>query len=367
MTARERNLGYMGRHTPASFAKETGAWKRIPLLRENEGRLPPNIIEVGDRRRVISAAKGLGLQHLTMLHDFMGAEEGMNAMGRVNVAIGAFERSGKQMGITLLETQMGCSAQEINMREVLSLTSSGNYTMPDGDRQDSACASAIRVGTAGGIISPGKNPVLKIGDAVIADKSYGWVGAVLQQELGPDYVGEIVRNAVSELCRQTNPGELSPGELKRFLRNMLPLPSIPSDKKVVAALLRACDELAIVAYLGGNHSKDSLYVEADEGAIVALRDQYGILSTEMESYGLKRLAELFTKAGKHVRSGLISTVVGLVPGGSFAEPGSKEEERAKKTEDGILYAAACALHDLAFTNDNWGRDYLKQITRATQS
>ncbi len=367
MTTRQRNLGYMGRHTPASFAKETGAWKNIPLLRENQGQFPPNIMVVGDRRRVVTAAKALQLKHMTMLHDAMPLTHGESSAGRVNVAIGAFELDGNQMPLTIMETQMGCSGQEINARELISLSSPGPYVMPEGDEPKSTFINIVRAGTCGGINSPGKDPTINIGDAIIATKSFGWVGAALQQELGPDYVGELARRALIRLCDSTNPNELSPDELTEFLTNMLPLPSVASDARLVKALLEICEERGIVAHLGGNHTKDSLYVEADEESVVALRDKHGILSTEMEHFGLAKLAELFSKEGKIVRTALISTAVGLVPGGSFAAPGTPEEERAKNTEESILYASACALHRLAFTDENWGRSYLSQITKKSRS
>ncbi len=49
----------LGQHTPISLAREGGLWKRIPFLKDNDGMLPPYMIVVGDRRRVLAGVMPL--------------------------------------------------------------------------------------------------------------------------------------------------------------------------------------------------------------------------------------------------------------------------------------------------------------------
>jgi hypothetical protein len=95
-------------------------------------------------------------------------------------------------------------------------------------------------------------------------------------------------------------------------------------------------------------SKDSLYMEGNEERTMDLRRNYYCFSTEMEHFGLAYLTHELTKAGIPATNGLVSTVVGTVPGGSFAEPGSKEEKIANETQSTMLEASMRALWKMTY-------------------
>jgi hypothetical protein len=83
--AKERPL-VLGQHTAVSIARESGKWKDIPLLKDNDGMLPPSMMVVGDRRRVLSASKMLSESFL--IHEEVARILGPSGAGRVNVAVG---------------------------------------------------------------------------------------------------------------------------------------------------------------------------------------------------------------------------------------------------------------------------------------
>ena len=331
----------LGQHTAVSIAKESGKWKQIPYLKENEGKLPPNLIVVGDRRRVLSAAKLL--QEPILLHEAMEKLGGANASGRVNVAIGIFEHKGKAIPLTVLETQMGCSAQDINSWEVLANTSADGYEFL-GKKIDAKGIGVIRAGTCGGIIIADEakhqieKPIIEIGDLINATSSLG-DGAVVRQRLG-------CANAL-------DPNDTRKFKLFWYLRGhgFTPdekWPLIYSSPEIVRALTISCQHFGLTMHTGANFTKESLYLESDEEWVKSLRTKYGALSTEMEHFGLAFLSQELISHGITVHQGLISCVVGTVPGGSFAAPGSKEEKRAKESERLMLKAAMRALWEMTY-------------------
>jgi uridine phosphorylase len=331
----------LGQHTAVSIARESGKWKEIPFLMENDGMMPPSMVVVGDRRRVLSAAKLL--KDPILLHEAVERLAGPSGSGRVNIAVGLFEHGGKPLPVTILETQMGCSAQDINAWEVLANSREGGYTV-FGILFPASGLNVIRAGTCGGIILSSANaarseaPVIEIGDVINATASLG-DGAVVRQRLG---------------CGNCLDAE----DLRRFRKlwyvrghGFTPdnkWPVISSSPDVVDALARACAELGLTTHTGANFTKESLYLESDEERVKSLRTGYGVLSTEMEHFGLAFLAHELIRFGIATHQGLISTVVGTVPGGSFAAPGSKEEEKAKESEHKMLEATMRALWKLAY-------------------
>ncbi|MCI0503957.1 hypothetical protein L0Y65_04560 [Candidatus Micrarchaeota archaeon] len=461
----------LGQHTPISLAREGGLWKRIPFLKDNEGMLPPYMIVVGDRRRVLAAAAPLtdcimlhkeatkagwqeeqvfrsrinhvlaqfrdikmlaqnaGLyaepyqsshiclktiapqdslpaaamllrmeqmtvrrwyheasQLISELEFLAGpsgkpeqlsldglaaallslasghvwgitSENGIHASiarrivalaeflsadaGRVNLAIGVFEYRGKPLPLTILETQMGCSAQDINAWEALVNSREDGY-MLGGTEVPGRGLVAIRAGTCGGIIVPdGKGgqleePFIKIGDVVNAAYSIA-DGATVRQRLG---AWSSHNSEDMARFRESWRG-------RRFSEDGQ-WPIVSSSPEVVLALTDSSQELGLKCHEGGNFTKESLYLESDEERVKDLRRIYGALSTEMEHFGLAHLTDELTKAGIPASNGLISTIVGTVPGGSFAMPGSREEEKANESQGKMLEAAMRALWKIAY-------------------
>jgi hypothetical protein len=344
--AKERPL-VLGQHTAVSIAKESGVWEKIPLLDKNFGMLPPSIMVVGDRRRVISASKLLSESFL--LHEEVAKLVGPSGSGRVNVAVGIFEHAGKPLPVTILETQMGCSAQDINAWEILVNSREDGYTV-HGQEVEAKGISVIRAGTCGGIIisEDGKTqkaePFVEIGDVVNAQYSIG-DGAVVRQRLGCGSALDPLDIAKFRIMWH-NMNEMSGKQ--PFTSDGI-WPKVYSSDAIVEALSASCSELGLICHLGGNFTKESLYLESDEEWVRGLRTKYGALSTEMEHFGLAFLTMLLNKAGIPASNGLISCVVGTVPGGSFAMPGSKEEAKAKVSEERMLEAALRSLWRAVYT------------------
>jgi len=355
---KERPL-VLGEHTAVSIARSSGKWKEIRNLikgneagesfYENEGMLPPNLIVVGDRRRVNAASKLL--RSFIPLHDVMEKKLGPHGAGRVNIALGVYEHNGRPVPLTILETQMGMSGQDINAWEVLVNSREDGY-MVDGIAIPSRGLNVIRAGTCGGIIisEPGKGqiepPLIEIGDMIIAVGSIA-DGAVVRQRSG---CWTPFDQEQMKLFR-----EFWAKEGLDFTDDGL-WPQMRASPQVTGALLNSCTEFGLFTHLGGNISKESLYMEGNEERLKAMRKMlirfcgknYPILSTEMEHFGLAFLAHELTKAGILTTNGLISTVVGTVPGGSFAMPGSEEEKLANRNQERMLEAVMLSLWKLTY-------------------
>ncbi len=503
----------LGQHTPISLARERDLWKRIPFLKDNEGMLPPYMIVVGDRRRVLSAAMpladhimlhkevahsewcedsrfkanigrvlaelrgirllaqsaGLFFEPIRMEHMCLAAPSETEHMpaaaallsvqdtvvrrwyhemeqliselewlsgsggkpeffshsrlsaavsglitdatfeigegnerysrvtrrlrsladfinadaGRVNLAIGVFEYNGKPLPLTILETQMGCSAQDINAWEALVNSREDGYMLGRTEVPAQGLV-AIRAGTCGGIIVPdGKGgqleePFIGIGDVVNATYSFA-DGATVRQRMGAwssldaadissfreswDARTNSLGGGQNQRAAGNGGGAGAAAFLKagpvqqnrttsnrmnaRFSKD-LAWPIVHSSADVIAALSESARGLGLACHEGGNFTKESLYLESDEERVKDLRRKYGALSTEMEHFGLAHLTNELSWAGIPAQNGLISTVVGTVPGGSFAMPGSREEEKANESQGKMLEAAMRALWKIAY-------------------
>ena len=428
---KERPL-VLGEHTPLSIAQSSGKWKGISYLKDNHGMLPPNMIVVGDRRRVLAATKhlfmpvmlqlevsldhdekatllkkrikenidflSLQLIHLkkdsketdsklidmveslirTMesMHKVSGKEilpEPLLAMGslvsqykdllfhpefsptfrlvamsllasegRVDAAVGLYIHNGKPLPITVLETQMGMSAQDINAWEQMAGSLETGY-MISGNSISAKSINVIRAGTCGGIIisengMQKEEPFLTIGDVIIASSSIA-DGATVRQRAG--FWTAFDQKEMNQFR------QFWASEGLQFTEDGL-WPVLHSSRNTIDALDSSCRELKLRTHHGANMSKDSLYLEGDEERTMGLRRLYYCLSTEMEHFGLAYLTHELTKAGIPSTNGLVSTVVGTVPGGSFAQPGSEEEKTANKTQSKMLEAVMRALWKMAY-------------------
>ncbi|WP_455285546.1 phosphorylase family protein [[Eubacterium] cellulosolvens] len=302
---------YLGRHTTLSYVIDRRRiWERVPYLRENEGRAPPLVLAVGDRRRVYAIARRLRRPaFLSEIAARLSSQRFRDKdlpfapeFGRVAVAVGLVSSS---VPVLVVETQMGAPATQIIMNEVLSdeLTST-EYRV--GKVMISVPHKVvIRVGTAGGINCQGAPPI-KVGDIVNATHSIGATGAVIQSLLRLDF--------------------WSPGAAEEFRTRWIGLgsdftiteaghPRVECSEDVVEALDVAGRRLARGAYRkGGNVTKDSLYAELSQDMFLDLCRTQNCRSTEME---LSAIAVAAHENNAHF--GMISAVVGLLPGASFTE------------------------------------------------
>ncbi len=348
---------YMGQHTAASILYESGKWRQVPLLEHNQGRLPPNIIVVGDRRRATSEqTRTTAAQYLEQVVDLVQyGKQLCGDGGRVNLLAGIYRHKNMRIPVTIVETQMGMSAQHINLLEIMCLASPDGYTVPVDERTSVAYPkeglTVIRVGSCGGINSDYGDkavpPVIKIGDLVIAESSFGHSGNIYQALGGLDYLSDAAKLRIARRVKELG---LS------FIDNFL---AVYSSLNVVGALSSAAWALVKDGQMdfqtgilvGGNVSKDSLSCEEDcDGAGLAefleLRRTRNVMSTEMEHLGIGFLAALFSESGIPVQHGLISGVVGALPEHSFYS-NPEEKLMAEAAEANAMKVGLLALRNLS--------------------
>lgn len=332
------SIGYLGRHTAISHLPDLD-WKKLPLLGENRCQLPPYIIAVGDRRRVRDAADILRLSNACLVDEEAGKMR-KGAEGRVSMLVGHYDYKGLAVPLAVVETQMGVSALQINLLEILAHTSVLKYSAGGRVFSSHLQANVIRAGTAGGINDPSNlNESVMVGDIVNATFSAGHSGALMQSIGGLNFLH--AQNLINFSIRWMAYGYdfLSGGDY----------PFGKSDPRLVEAISLSGKELGVRVVEGGNFTKDSLYAESNEKSFISLRKKYGIMSTEMEQMGILALAGKFRETSIRIASGLVSGLVGVLPGASFA--GSDDEKvRAAKVESDILVVSAHALGKLALDN-----------------
>jgi len=323
----------LGIHTAAGHLQKMQRWKEISFLKENNGQVPPFIISVGSRTRVLEAPYLLGLKNWAFIDEEAKEKFGIGSFGRVSLCIGIAQAQERKFPLMVAESQMGCPAAQINVRELLYFADPGGYFL-EGTRHKSDGLYVIRAGTCGGVNSknPEEKKVAKIGDIAIAQESIGSVGTLIQSRFGAlDFVQRDISREVS------GTSHFSPD--RKHL-------ATKSSKLVVEALVAAARANKIDFLSGANFTKDSLYAEMGEDDFAALRDKYGVVSTEMEQMALDTLAHEFTSLGLPVHSGLVSAVIGAIPGKSFPET-EEEHKRAKNAEENAVILAKDALGGLA--------------------
>ena len=296
--------GYLGRHTTLSYlSHRKQIWRQIPYLRENEGRAPPIVLAVGDRRRVYSISRRLKkavllpetAARLVCRRDFRSAHE----FGRTAMAIGLVS----SIPILVIETQMGSPATQIIMNEALSDDLTCLDYRVGRNRIGLSHKIVIRVGTAGGINCEGKRPV-NVGDIVVATHSIGISGANLQSLHCLDFWRPTATEKFKESW--TSMGD-------DFTLTQAGHPRVNCSKDVISALGKAAQTLAEKQYQsGGNITKDSLYAEASADMFLDLCQTENCRTTEME------FSAIAVAAHEHdTHFGMVSAIVGVLPGDSF--------------------------------------------------
>jgi uridine phosphorylase len=328
-------LGYLQGKDPSGKSR----FATFPILDYNDGMIPPFIIAVGDRRRVWQAPKTLNFGSYLLVDEELRVSSG-NGAGRVAITIGLFEKDGFSVPICVLETQMGCSATQINLKEALYYTREDGFVF-DGKKIGSDGIYVIRAGTAAGVNSRKQSELeLEIGDIAITTESYGSIGAVLQSIVKKIHFLSDMRDQIQALR-----AELMKNKILDISHDAETMRTMCSST-VCLQMQRAADSLGVRNFVGPNFSKDSLYGELGEDGFAALRDNYGIISTEMEQVAIDSLAGEFRAAGINVQTGLVSAIIGAIPGKSFPE--TKEEERAAHdAETNSVLIAAMTLHSIA--------------------
>jgi len=329
-------LDYLGRHTTVAYLGPE-QWQNIPFLKDNGGCLPPYILALGDARRVRRAVTELELENPLLLHEAGEEVLGPVGRGRVDMVIGIYRHQGRPIPLAIVETQMGMSPTQIIIREVLSHTAL-SYSF-EGETVGSGKIYIVRAGSAGGInlteeaaSSEGEARGIEVGDVVNAVFSAGYSGALIQAAAGIDLYDPDTRERFGRAWKEWGHTFTPDGRY----------PKAESDPEVVSALRDAAEELGVRCHDGGNFSKDSLYAETRDEVFLALRERYNIMSTEMEHLGLAALAGECRTKSLPVATGLVSGVIGVMPGESF-DLSPEARERAEHVEGDVLRVAALAL------------------------
>jgi len=329
---REDSEDFLGHHTALSLLKQKPRiWRRIRYLKENEGRAPPFILAVGDRRRVYTIARELRNPVLLpetsarLSNPRLSSERlpSSSEFGRVAMAIGTLEST----PILIVETEMGAPATQIVMNEVLSDELTSNEYWVGSRRIALPQKAVIRVGTAGGINCEGSIPI-KVGDVVNATHSIGATGATIQALSRLDFW----RPGIYEEFR-SNWNKLGPD----FTTTQAGHPRVECSREVITAIEDAGKRFAKGAYhTGGNVTKDSLYAERSNDIFMELCRTENCRTTEME------LSAVAVAARQHRASfGMVSAIVGVLPGSSFAE----NQTIRRVAEDRALRVSLGALID----------------------
>lgn len=304
------NSSYLGRHTTLSYViKQREVWRRIPYLKENEGRAPPVVLAVGDRRRVHAIASILRKSVLlpetaAKLSGPYVSEKALRTapeFGRVAMAIGLVS----SVPVLVVETQMGASASQIIMNEVLSDELTSTDYRAGKARVSLPHKVVIRVGTAGGINCDGMPPV-NVGDLVGATHSIGATGATMQSLHRLDFWRPGAAEEFRDRWKSIGPN---------FTVTADGDPRVECSTDVVEALDMAGQRFAKAAYhKGGNLTKDSLYAELYPDLFLRLCLTQNCRSTEME------FSAIAVAAHQHdAQFGMVSAIVGVLPGTAFTE------------------------------------------------
>jgi uridine phosphorylase len=311
---------FLGTHTALSIVKQKpDVWRRLPYLRENHGLAPGVVLAVGDRRRVYEIARLLQNSVLLpetaqkLTHSQLRPGNLVSTgLGRIAMAIGTFE----SVPVLVVETQMGSPATQIVMNEILSDQLTSNDYRIGRDRISLPHKIVIRVGTAGGVNCEGSSSI-SVGDVVNATHSVGATGAIIQGLSRLDFwhphACDEFRSVWTSLGRD-------------FSITRQGHPRVECSRDVVEAVEKAGTSLYSEAYRrGGNVTKDSLYAELSNDVFLDLCRNENCRTTEME------LSTIAVSARKHRASfGMISAIVGVIPGSSFGEEKMRTvaEERA---------------------------------------
>jgi len=300
----------LGVHTLVPGLTATPAAYKGTILEASKGFLPPYIVVCGDRRRVEHIASFL--DNATLLRPQVSRVGGDPS--RVEVAVGTY----KGTPIAAVETEMGCPATEIIIREVSSDLASKLQFQCGGFNFKAPRRFLIRLGSAVGINGDSATEKVSAFDAVIATHSVGVSGADIQALTGN------LNFFDTRLAAQAAPVMQKLGYTAKTDKQGQTWHSLPVSSDVLEAMVRASKlmkapaenkEMKVLQL--GNFSKDSLYAEANEKSFTDLRDSFGVGTSEMELATIIRVAAQSKLHNHPISVGQLSLVIGTIPGASF--------------------------------------------------
>jgi uridine phosphorylase len=322
-------VDYLGKHTTLSYIVDRPEiWSRIPYLNENEGKSPPFIIVVGDRRRVWKVAERLSKvvfldQAATQISsEIDGWKESPSAKaeyGRVAMALGTYE----SVPILVAEIQMGSYSAQIILNEILSDNLVSKQYIAEGQNFDADYKYVIRVGTCGGI-NCSQHEQIREGDIINSTFAIGASTAILQSTARLDTWRIDSVEPVKEAWLGLGSG---------FSLTKDGHPKAHCSSVVVDAINKAASAKGIRCFQGGAVTKDSLYAELSENLFVELCRRHSARSTED---ALSTIAAVCTRKG--AKFGMVAGAIGLIPGSSFTESESVKDRAEKRAIELALEA-----------------------------
>jgi uridine phosphorylase len=306
----------LGVHTLVPGLTSLPAAYKGTILEHSKGFLPPYLVVCGDRRRVEHIASFL--ENATLLRPQVARAGGDPS--RVEVAVGTY----KGTPIAAIETEMGCPATEIIVREVVSDLASrlsfrqGNFQFQAPHRY------VIRLGSAAGINGT-QGPPVKPFDAVIATHSVGVSGADIQALTGNLNFFDTRLLSQASATMQKLGYTSSTDKQGQVWHSLAVSPDLRSAMVRASKLLKPPAENKEMQVLElGNFSKDSLYAEANEKSFTELRDLFGVGTSEMELATITRVAAQSKLHNQPLSVGQLTLVVGTIPGLSFVHDKPRE-------------------------------------------
>jgi len=282
------------------------------------------MVVCGDRRRVEHISRFL--DNVTLLTSRVKDVGG--DISRVEIAVGTY----KGTPIAAIETQMGCPATEIIMRELTSdLASTVAFDCGKGLSFRPPRRYIIRLGSAAGINGTKAGQVaVNAFDVVIATHSVGCSGADIQALTGRlNFFDPGLTHAASEVFKQA-------GYSVKADKHGHPWYLLPVSDDIRRAMAQASNQVPrpednkeLRVHELGNFSKDSLYAEAHETAFTDLRDSFDVGTSEMELATITRVAAQARKHNQPISVGQLSVVLGTIPGASFFHDKPKESASIK--------------------------------------
>jgi len=327
-------MEYLGKHTCLSYIIDRPeVWSKIPYLKENDGRAPPFVIVVGDRRRVGKVAERLSSpvfldeQAARISSEIDSWEHSpltKPEYGRIAMALGTF----RSVPLLVAEIQMGSFAAQIILGEILSDNLISREYRVGQEKFDASSKYVIRVGTCGGINSPNRE-YIREGDIVNSTFAIGVSNAVLQSTIQLDTWRMDDLESLRRTWKSLGP---------EFSVTQDGHPRVECAPDIVAAINKAADLIGIErCFKGGAVTKDSLYAELSEEMFTDLCLQYDARSTED---ALSTIGVVCKK--KRAEFGMVAGVIGLIPGSSFVES-EPVKSQAEDNAISVALEAMCAV------------------------
>ncbi len=357
--------------------------------------LPGNVIHFGDPERRVPFAKML--KDAVIVDNLFKEGE----RGRAPLVIGVYPYKYKEGGsertfdvpVIGLGTGMGQASTKIMLYDSLGYVSIDPVYMVGGQElRTGGRINLIRVGTCGGCNTTELDPPVVNRPALVNSTVNYSTGAVVMEGLGwPPMVlglprdnpqraeferlwagfgGGVIEDRASLVFREEKGKTSFHGAVAallklensweadlwvpmrpemRIMHHVWTFLSNKNSPTIVRAISKSAGEIGVECHQGAALSKDSLDLENHGHVIQLLRRKYGVIASEMEQFTANFVASFLDRVGGiKTRAGMVTVVVGSLPGTGYPEKGNKQHEQEIATgTDSALKVALESLSRLA--------------------